>query len=112
MVALIASTVFVAALCGLAASGDLPIAVPALYVAGSLTAFALYRIDKSAAIAGGRRTPEETLLAVGLLGGWPGALAAQTLLRHKNRKPSFQAMFWVSVAVNCAILAFWWVNRR
>jgi uncharacterized membrane protein YsdA (DUF1294 family) len=100
---------FVAALSVLAAAGRLPVAVPVLYAAGSVTAFVLYRIDKSAALAGARRTPEDTLLVVGLLGGWPGALVAQRVLRHKSRKGSFQAMFWASVALNCAVLAWFWL---
>jgi uncharacterized membrane protein YsdA (DUF1294 family) len=100
---------FVAAVCGLAASGYLPTAVPILYVAASVLGFVLYRLDKTAAIRGARRTPEDTLLVVGLIGGWPGALVAQRLLRHKCSKTSFQVLFWTSVALNSAVLAlFWW----
>ena len=103
---------FVAIVCGLAASGDLPVAVPAVYVAASVLVFVLYRLDKSAALSGRQRTPEDTLLVVGLIGGWPGALVAQRLLRHKSRKTSFQVMFWTTVVLNCAVLAwFWWLNR-
>jgi uncharacterized membrane protein YsdA (DUF1294 family) len=103
---------FLAVLCVFAAAGRLPAAVPLLYAAGSVTAFVLYRLDKSAALAGARRTPEDTLLVIGLLGGWPGALVAQRVLRHKSRKGSFQAMFWVSVALNCAVLAWYWLSTR
>jgi hypothetical protein len=42
----------------------------------------------------------------GILGGWPGALVAQTTLRHKSRKTSFRIVFWATVAMNCAGL-FW-----
>ena len=100
--------VFVALVSVLAAAGDLPASVPVLYVAASVTAFVLYRIDKAAALAGARRTPEDTLLVLGLLGGWPGALIAQRVLRHKSRKASFQLMFWMTVAINCAVLAWFW----
>jgi uncharacterized membrane protein YsdA (DUF1294 family) len=104
---------FVALVCALAAAGHLPVGVPVLYAAASVTAFVLYRIDKGAAIAGARRTPEDTLLVVGLLGGWPGALVAQRVLRHKSRKTSFQVMFWMTVGINAAVLAWYWsVNRR
>ena len=108
----ILACVFVAAVCGVAATGDLPAAVPALYAVASVLGFVLYRLDKAAAIRGGRRTPEDTLLVVGLIGGWPGALVAQSLFRHKSDKASFQALFWVSVALNSAVLAsFWWFYR-
>ncbi|MGB2713217.1 MAG: DUF1294 domain-containing protein [Vicinamibacterales bacterium] len=103
---------FLALIAGLAVSGDLPVAVPALYLAASLTAFVLYRADKTAAVSGGRRTPEDTLLVVGLLGGWPGALVAQRLVHHKSRKASFQLLFWMTVVVNCAVLAWFWSVQR
>jgi uncharacterized membrane protein YsdA (DUF1294 family) len=35
-----------------------------------------------------------------LVGGWPGAWIAQQTLRHKNRKASFQQMYWITVAGN------------
>lgn len=72
----------------------------------SLLTFFAYAIDKSAARQHRRRIPEKTLHMLGLLGGWPGALLAQQLLRHKSRKTRFQTVFWLTVAVNCAM--FWW----
>jgi uncharacterized membrane protein YsdA (DUF1294 family) len=104
--------VFLVMVCALAARGDLPVAVPVLYLAASLTAFILYRTDKVAAVDGQRRTPEDTLLVVGLLGGWPGALVAQRLVRHKSRKASFQLMFWMTIVMNCAVLAWFWSVQR
>jgi uncharacterized membrane protein YsdA (DUF1294 family) len=106
------ASLFVALLCVLAAAGDLPTTVPVLYATASVTAFVLYRIDKTAALAGARRTPEDTLLVAGLLCGWPGALVAQRVLRHKSRKTSFQVMFWTSVGINCVLLAFYWIRMR
>ena len=41
-----------------------------------------------------------------LAGGWPGALAAQRLLRHKSSKRSFQLTFWATVVVNGGALAW------
>ena len=99
---------FVVFVAGLAARGDLPTAVPVLYLSASATAFILYRVDKGAAVDGRRRTPEDTLLVIGLLGGWPGALVAQRVMRHKSRKTSFQLLFWMTVVVNCAVLAWFW----
>lgn len=76
---------------------------PALvYAAASVACFIVYAIDKAAARAGRRRTPESTLLLLGLAGGWPGAVLAQQWLRHKSSKRAFQRLFQASVAVNLA----------
>jgi uncharacterized membrane protein YsdA (DUF1294 family)/cold shock CspA family protein len=79
----------------------------AVYVGLSLIAFIAYALDKSAAINGRWRTPESTLHALGLAGGWPGALLAQQLLRHKSSKPSFVAAFWVTMVANVAAFFAW-----
>ena len=79
--------------------------VPVLYGAASLVAFAAYGIDKSAARRGATRISEQTLLLLGLVGGWPGALVAQQLFRHKTRKRSFRRAFWGTVGVNILVLA-------
>jgi len=81
---------------------DLPLLVAAAYVMTSLSCFVAYAIDKSAARKGGWRTPERTLLLLGLVGGWPGGLLAQQWLRHKSSKRSFQHLFWITVAANVA----------
>ncbi|WP_153605141.1 DUF1294 domain-containing protein, partial [Pseudomonas aeruginosa] len=39
-----------------------------------------------------------------LLGGWPGALVAQQVFRHKTRKLSFQLVFWGIVLLH---QSFW-----
>lgn len=92
-----ASLIFLALLGVLAAVGVLPVFVVVATVLMSLFAFALYRADKSAAIQGARRTPESTLQVASLLGGWPGALIAQRVYRHKTRKQPFQTVFWITV---------------
>ncbi|OWJ67936.1 DUF1294 domain-containing protein [Inquilinus limosus] len=83
--------------------------VLALYlVAASLAAFALFAWDKGCAVAGRRRVPERTLLAVAAIGGTPGAIAAQRLLRHKTVKEPFRTrLLWIAGAqlVLVAILA-------
>lgn len=84
----------------------LPTLLPGWYVAISLLTFLVYGLDKSAARRGHWRTPESSLHALSLLGGWPGALAAQRLLRHKSSKRSFQSVFWFTVAVNMAALGY------
>lgn len=65
----------------------------------NLLALLLYWLDKRAARQGGWRIPEATLLMVALLGGSPASFVAQRVLRHKNRKTSFQVRFWIVVLV-------------
>ncbi|MHB1143978.1 MAG: DUF1294 domain-containing protein [Thiobacillus sp.] len=91
---------------GSAFAGKLPIAVAWFYLATSLIAFVAYALDKSAARNDQWRTQESTLHLFALAGGWPGALAAQRLLRHKSRKQSFQIVFWATVILNCCALAW------
>jgi len=78
-----------------------------VYLAASVLTFIVYALDKSAAKAGRWRVAEKTLHLLALAGGWPGALIAQQVLRHKNRKPGFVAMFWVTVLVNVAVFVAW-----
>lgn len=75
-------------------------AVLLIYGFASFVTFCLYAHDKRAAICNQWRVPEKTLHLASLLCGWPGALVAQQVLRHKNRKTSFQVVFWMTVAVN------------
>lgn len=91
---------FMAGIAAMALGGKLPMPVLYLYLAASLLAFAAYAQDKSAAQNNQWRTPENTLQLLGLIGGWPGALVAQRLLRHKTSKTSFQVVFWATVALN------------
>ncbi|HBI68615.1 MAG TPA: DUF1294 domain-containing protein [Massilia sp.] len=97
---------FVLLYAGATLAWGLPPLVAGAYVVTSLSCFVAYAIDKSAARKGGWRTPERTLLLLGLVGGWPGGLLAQQWLRHKSAKRSFQAMFWVTVALNVAGFAY------
>lgn len=75
-----------------------------VYLVASAICFAMYAIDKSAAVTGRWRVSEQNLIVLGLVGGWPDALLAQQLLRHKSSKATFRAAFWASVAVN--VVAF------
>ncbi|HQS33549.1 cold shock and DUF1294 domain-containing protein [Polaromonas sp.] len=77
-------------------------AVLLAYLGLSLAAFMAYAFDKSAAISGRWRTAENTLHLFALAGGWPGALLAQQVLRHKTSKPGFVGVFWITVALNVA----------
>ena len=80
--------------------GPVPIWVLFLYIGVSAITFGSYAIDKSAARLKQRRVAETSLILLGMLGGWPGAILAQQLLRHKTAKPSFRAVFWASVLIN------------
>ena len=66
----------------------------------SVVAFFLYWSDKRRACTGGWRIPENILHGVELAGGWPGALIAQQVFRHKTRKVSYQVLFWVIVLLH------------
>lgn len=96
--------VFTAALGTAYVALALPWWLPVAYAAVSIIAFAAYGIDKVAAPRGWRRISERTLLLLGLLAGWPGALIAQQFFRHKTRKRSFRRKFWLSIIVNLAVL--------
>jgi len=71
-----------------------------LYLGASTLTFIAYAIDKSAAQKGEWRTSEQTLHLLALVGGWPGAMLAQQMLRHKSSKQEFRSVFWVTVALN------------
>ena len=79
----------------------------AAYPLLSLAAFALYGYDKKQARDQGQRVPEKVLHAVEVAGGWPGALVAQQVFRHKTRKVSYQLVFWLIVAVH----QLFWIDR-
>ena len=83
---------------------QVPAWIALLYIVASITAFLTYAIDKSAAASGAWRIPEQTLLFLGLAGGWPGAIVAQQMLRHKSIKQPFRLAFWGTVIIN--VLAF------
>lgn len=74
-----------------------------IYAAVSLITFVVYSWDKRAAARGRSRVPESRLHLLELLGGWPGALIAQHLIRHKNRKMRFQATFIAIVLLHVAV---------
>lgn len=89
---------------GLAASLGLVASwVPIAYLVTSSLTFAAYAWDKLHAERGTRRTPESTLHLLEALGGWPGALLAQHWLRHKNRKLSYQVVFWLLAAAHLGV---------
>lgn len=99
----IGALAFVASACFI---GKLPVEALGLYFIASFIAFFAYARDKSAAKRNRWRTPESTLHLLALVGGWPGALIAQRLFRHKSNKQSFQIVFWLTVVLNCGVLGW------
>lgn len=80
-----------------------PLLLALIYVLASTLTYVTYAMDKSAARKGRWRTSESTLHWLSLLGGWPGALIAQHMLRHKSNKAPFRFIFWVTVFLNVAL---------
>jgi uncharacterized membrane protein YsdA (DUF1294 family) len=107
------AVLFMAVIGGLAARGLVPPAIPVFYAAASVAAAVAYRLDKSAAERNAWRTSERMLHVIAVLGGWPGALVAQEVFRHKSRKLSFRFVLWTTVALNCGALTWLtWMDYR
>lgn len=100
---------FLLAVVGLAAMGTLPALLAIGYVLMSVASYLMYALDKEVAgKARWRRTPEDTLHLLDLLGGWPGGLIAQHVARHKTAKASFQRAFWITVVLSLVGYALLW----
>ena len=74
----------------------------------SFITYKAYALDKAAAKNNQWRTPEKTLHCLALLGGWPGALFAQSWLRHKSKKQPFKFILWLMALLN--ITAFLYIS--
>jgi len=61
--------------------------------------------DKRRAATRGRRTPENTLLWLCLLGGWPAGLLAAKQFRHKTVKAAFLGRMYTMIALNVAVVS-------
>jgi uncharacterized membrane protein YsdA (DUF1294 family)/cold shock CspA family protein len=71
-----------------------------LYVGINPITFTLYADDKYRAENRKWRTSEATLHLFELIGGWLGGFIAQHQLHHKNRKKSYQVVFWAIVIIH------------
>lgn len=85
--------------------GDLPWQVGVYCALMSTLCYGAYMSDKEATRHGTWRTRESVLLGLGLAGGWPGAVIAQEVLRHKSSKVTFRRRFWLTVWLNWAAFA-------
>ncbi|WP_198332471.1 DUF1294 domain-containing protein [Psychrobacter aquimaris] len=90
----------------LAATNKLSWLVVAWYAALGIITYGIYAKDKAAAQNNDWRTPESTLHLLSALGGWVGAMVAQTYLRHKSQKPEFRVTYYLTVVINMAGLLF------
>jgi uncharacterized membrane protein YsdA (DUF1294 family)/cold shock CspA family protein len=100
------AVIFFALILLLVFASKVPPLILGIYLAASVVTFIMYAVDKSAAKNDTWRTPESTLHWLSIIGGWPGALIAQQTLRHKSKKQSFRAVFWVTVFLNCGAFAW------
>jgi len=101
---IVGAVAFTAVVLGLTVLDRLPPVVPFTYLMVSACTFIVYAFDKSAAMGSRWRTSERALHLLGVLGGWPGAVVAQQMFRHKSSKVAFQVEFWVTVVANCGAL--------
>ncbi len=94
--------------------GRFPWVILTAVVLVNLAAFYMYWRDKEAAINDTRRTPEEWLHGLAVVGGWPGAWFAQQIFRHKTSKQPFRLVYWATVGVNILALLGWivWPTLR
>jgi len=104
--AFVLAAAFLGALAAGAALGRYPRWLCWLHLGMSLLTYLMYYADKRAARRNDQRTPENVLHLAALLGGWPGALIAQQLHRHKSIKTSFRSVFWVTVVLNIGALVY------
>lgn len=85
------------------------IVVAVAYALMSAVTFLAFWRDKRAAAQNRWRTPEATLHLLELLGGWPGALLALRILRHKSSKRSYRLTLWLIIGLHAgAWIAWWW----
>ena len=80
-----------------------------VYAVASGAAFVAYAWDKAQASRNSPRVREGTLHFLALIGGWPGALVAGRLFRHKTSKLSFRL---VTLAIVLLHLLGWFVAWR
>ncbi len=77
------------------------------YLLASVASFLMFWSDKNNAQKVQWRTPENTLHAVELVGGWPGTLIAQQVFRHKTRKISYLVTLWLIIGAHQLI----WLDK-
>ena len=72
--------------------------------------FLTYGWDKLAAIRKWWRTPEGTLHALAVAGGFIGATLARTIFRHKTQKPIFTVIIITAALIHATASWFSWIR--
>jgi uncharacterized membrane protein YsdA (DUF1294 family) len=84
--------------------GRLPDLLPFWLMGANGLTLLFYYGDKTAAKRGEGRVAESTLHLLELVGGWPAALLAQRLFRHKTSKASYRSGFRAMVTLHIAVM--------
>lgn len=90
---------------------EIDLAVSWLIAINAVT-FINFVIDKSNALIGRRRIPEDVLLVGVLLGGGGGGLIGMLLCRHKIKKASFMSRFWAIIVLQAVSVCIWYFALR
>ena len=112
LVAMVAAAVFLGGVLWLSRDYVFSPFLVAALVALSIITLLFYGWDKRAAVKSKPRTREDTLHLLALTGGWPGALIARPLFRHKTRKQPFTGIFWATAICNAAAVLFFLVGEQ
>lgn len=86
--------------------GYTPPLLGVVYFLASVISYYLYSKDKKAAKSGAWRVQENTLHLSSLLGGWPGSILGQGILRHKTKKANFRLVFFIMLLFNVSFPSF------
>ncbi len=105
MFSIILATLFLLSLLFLYLTATLSTIILGLYLSMSVITFCTFAFDKRASIKTQARIRERTLFSLILCCGWPGALLAQQLIRHKSVKIRFIRLSWSLIALNLILLS-------
>jgi uncharacterized membrane protein YsdA (DUF1294 family)/cold shock CspA family protein len=105
------AAVFAVLVVALTSAEKIPVGLLFIYLVCSGITFIAYAFDKAAAMNKRWRTQEATLHLLSLAGGWPGALVAQKMFRHKSSKREFLLVFWSTVVANCGALVWFMTDK-
>lgn len=99
---------FCSALVGSVVILDFPVVALLFYCAVSTITYTVYAFDKHAKMTGTWRIPEIVFHSLNLLGGWVGALFAQSFMHHKYHDIGFKFLFWTTLVLN--VMMYCWLN--
>jgi uncharacterized membrane protein YsdA (DUF1294 family) len=77
----------------------------------SVAAFLAFTWDKIKARRGSMRVRESTLLALAVLGGALGALAAMLAVRHKTQRPLFWFVVLAALFAHVTLVGWLFISR-